>query len=93
MKKIKNLVCFCMIALFFTACGLTMPIAATSNPLGSKVGTSTATGILCFPPLADGKGSIEKAAREAGITKISTVDYSYKWMIFISTWTTTVTGE
>jgi len=93
MKKIKEVICLFLVFSFFTSCGLTRPIAATSNPIGSKVGKSTATSILFFPPVADGKASIQKAAKNAGITKISTVDYSFKWMIFISTWTTTVTGD
>jgi len=93
MKRLKKVLSFLLIVLFFTSCGLTTPIAATSNPIGSKVGKATATSLLCFPPVADGRSSILRAAKNGGITKISTVDYSFKWMIFISTWTTIVTGE
>jgi hypothetical protein len=49
------------------------PITATSNNLGSKVGTSQATSILGW--FATGDASIEAAAKSAGIKKISHVDY------------------
>jgi len=93
MKRIKEVLCLLLMVLFFASCGLTTPIAVTSNPIGSKVGKSTATSVLCFPPVADGRSSIVRAAKNGGITKISTVDYSVKWMIFMTTWTTIVTGE
>lgn len=93
MKRFKVVLSLLVVVLFFTSCGLTMPIAATSNEIGSKVGKSTATSFLFFPPLADGSASIRRAAKNGGITRISTVDYSYKWLIFMSTWTTIVTGD
>ena len=45
---------------------------ATSNPVGTKVGTSEAFGILGLVNV--GNASIQKAARDGGITKISHVD-------------------
>ncbi len=49
------------------------PIVATSNELGTKVGTGEATSILGIA--ATGDASIQTAARNAGISKISHVDY------------------
>jgi ABC-type sugar transport system substrate-binding protein len=73
-------------ALLMTSCAMTSspvtgfvyqstkgPITATSNNLGSKVGTSQATSILGW--FATGDASIEAAAKSAGIKKISHVDY------------------
>lgn len=78
----------------FYSCELTQPIAATSNPIGSKVGTSKATGILIFPPfVGGGNAGIQKAAKEGNITKIGTVDYTQSFYILWRTWTCTVTGE
>ena len=48
------------------------PELVTSNVVGSKVGTAQTTSILGI--IATGDGSIEKAAKSAGITKISHVD-------------------
>ena len=49
------------------------PLAVTSNPVASKVGTAEATSILGI--VATGDASIEAAAKKAGITRISHVDY------------------
>ena len=45
---------------------------ATSNTVGTKVGTSSCIGVLGL--VAVGDASINKAAKEGGITKISHVD-------------------
>ena len=52
---------------------LKAPLMATSNPVATKVGTAEATSILGI--VATGDASIEAAARKAGITRISHVDY------------------
>jgi len=67
MKKI-TFVLLVLISLFFIACGSPPytryePQAVTDNPVGTKIGTApcSATGI-------------QEAAKNAGITKIATVD-------------------
>lgn len=55
---------------FYT--GSTKPVAVTSNNVGSKVGTVSTMNL--FNLAAWGDGSINKAAKMAGITKISHVD-------------------
>lgn len=65
---------------------------ATSNRVGSKVGTAHATNV--FGLVAVGNASINSAAREAGITKISHVDVQKSNILgLISTTTIYVYGE
>lgn len=65
---------------------------ATSNQLGTKVGTASASNILGLAVTGD--ASIEQAAKKAGIRRISHVD-SRKTNIlgFFSTYTVYVYGE
>ncbi len=42
----KKLFVAAALATALTSCSLTLPAAATSNPVGKKVGTATATGYL-----------------------------------------------
>lgn len=48
------------------------PVSVTSNPLGSKKGEATATSVLGW--FAFGDASVQKAAKDGGITKISHID-------------------
>jgi hypothetical protein len=90
MKKILLAACA---ALMLSSCSITLPVNATSNAVGSKVGKSSGNcylGALCFGVDA----SIQSAAKNGGITKISTVDYTNKNILFlIITHECTVTGE
>lgn len=52
--------------------GVTEGKIATSNPVGTKVGTSSSIGVLGL--VAVGDASIQAAANNAGITKVSHVD-------------------
>lgn len=80
-------------ALMLSSCALTLPVTATSNEVGSKVGMSKATGflnVLWF----DQDASVQKAAKQAGITKISTVDLKQTDLLgIIQTFECIVTGE
>ena len=80
-------------ALMLSSCALTLPVTATSNEVGSKVGMSKATGflnVLWF----DQDASVQKAAKQAGITKISTVDLKQTDILgIIQTFECIVTGE
>jgi hypothetical protein len=70
-----------------------LPVSATSNPIGKKIGTSSGTGyfgVLFF----NADASIRSAAKNGGITKISTVDIKQSNILgIIITYETTVTGE
>ncbi len=58
-------------------------VTATSNNVGSKVGTASATSVLGI--IATGDASINAAATNAGIKKISHVDQHHKSILGIFT--------
>ncbi len=93
MKSVKSIFASLAIVAMMSSCSLTLPVAATSNPVGNKVGQSSGTGylgILFF----DADASIRTAAKNGGITKISTVDIKQTNVLnIITTYTTIVTGE
>jgi hypothetical protein len=93
MKFVRTLSLAVVSSLILASCSLTTPVAATSNPVGSKKGQATGTcflSVLCFGADA----SIETAAKNGGITKISTVDITTKNILgIVVSYTTTVTGE
>ena len=68
------------------------PITATTHTKSSKVGSATCTSLLGL--IASGDASIETAAKSAGITKISHVDYESTNLLGIyATYTVKVYGE
>lgn len=82
-KKLMILAASVMLAIGFSSCGAvadlgvifmghTKPLAVTGNNLGTKVGTAHTTNL--FNLAVYGDAGIEKAAKMAGITKISHVD-------------------
>ncbi|MBL7997372.1 MAG: hypothetical protein JNL32_01920 [Candidatus Kapabacteria bacterium] len=82
----------CVLCISLNACSITYPLAATENRVGSKVGESS--GNVFFGWLEVGTDfSIRAAAKNAGITKISTVDIRVTDFWFFSTYTCVVTGE
>lgn len=95
MKKTKMMtIAACLAtATLMSSCSITMPVAATSNTVGSKVGHAKGWMLLhCLAFGAD--ASIKTAAKHGGITKISTVDIKYGDILGIyQTIETTVTGE
>jgi len=92
MKKIVSLVLLSIILMAMVACTSVTPIAATSNPLGSKVGEASIFVLFNYLSLGGDRG-IAKAAQNGGITKISTVDQKVVIGIFGTTFYTVVTGE
>ncbi len=72
-----------------TSC-MTVPVAATSNPVGSKVGEAVCVAPLNIP---FGGGGIQSAAKNGGISKVSTVDLKVQQYIIFAIYTTIVTGE
>lgn len=95
MKKMRNsLLAFVAVGLLFlSSCSIILPVTATSNPVGNKVGTSKATvylGVLTF----DQDASIQTAAKNGGIKSISTVDLKVGNILgLIGTYETIVTGN
>ena len=91
-KSILKTASLFVVAVMFTACSVTLPGTATSNPVGSKVGTSKATIVLGFS--FDEDASIRTAAQNGGISKISTVDVKVGSILgLVQTYETIVTGE
>lgn len=93
MKTLKKIFSVLVVVIFLSSCSLgTMPVGATSNTVGSKVGTASSTYVLGLVALSE--GGVAEAARQGGITKISTVDVKATMFGYIWTKvTTTVTGE
>lgn len=93
MRKFKTMLALLAIVGLMSSCALTLPVNATGNPVGSKVGTSKATGylgVLFF----NADASIQTAAKNGGITKISTVDIKKTNVLgLVVTYETIVTGE
>lgn len=91
-RKAKWTVTAILFMLIFVSCSLTTPINATGYAVGSKVGTAKATGYLGI--FVDGDASIRTAAKNGGITRISSVDVKKTNIAFIvMTYETIVTGE
>ena len=92
-NKIKTIFLLFAITAMVSSCALTMPVNATSNPVGNKVGSAKATGylgILFF----NADASIQTAAKNGGITEISTVDVKTTNILnIILTYETIVTGK
>lgn len=74
------------------SCQTTTPITATSNPVGNKCGEASATRYLHVFGGSANIG-INAAAKNAGITKISHVDYVIVDYGVITKFTTRVYGE
>lgn len=92
-KKIKFLAAAFALAILISSCSLTLPVNATGYAVGSKVGTATATGylgVLFF----NADASIRTAAKNGGITRISSVDIKQTSLLgIIVTYETIVSGE
>ncbi|MGM0443027.1 MAG: TRL domain-containing protein, partial [Fibrobacterota bacterium] len=93
-KMLKTLVSALTLAAFLTGCAVTVPVNATSNAVGGKVGEAETTQILGFFP-DGGDASIRSAAKNGGISEISTVDFkkSAVFLGLVYKYTTIVTGE
>ena len=93
LKKAKFLIATVAVVLGLNACSMGVPISATSNPVGSKVGTAEGMGLFMGLTFY-GNALIKEAAKNGGITKISTVDFKVMNYVGIyQTYTCIVTGE
>ena len=94
MKFMVKVTALLLLFAMLSACvTVALPVSATENPVGSKVGESS--GGIWFGLLGKADASMQTAANNAGITEISTVDtefFSVLGFLFIR-FTTTVTGE
>lgn len=93
LKKIKTGAVLLAVTAMMASCSLTLPVNATSNTIGDKVGTAKATGFLGVL-FFDQDASIQTAAKNGGITKVSTVDIKQGNILgLVVTYETIVTGE
>jgi hypothetical protein len=89
--RITGLIIF--LAGTLSSCAITFPVNATSNPIGPKVGSAKAVGYLGVI-FINQDASIQAAARNGGITRISTVDIKHTNILnLVVTYETIVTGE
>lgn len=72
--KVKGLVALAVCALLTSCATISRPVAATTNNLGTKCGEATSMIYLGLWSHKGEENGIDKAAKEAGITKISHVD-------------------
>ncbi|ERP31246.1 TRL domain-containing protein [Chitinivibrio alkaliphilus] len=94
MKKLLSIVGATALVITLVGCSATAPVNATSNPVGSKVGEAETVQVLGFF-FDGGDASIKTAAKNGGISEISTVDSKYELLFlnFVRRYTTIVTGE
>jgi hypothetical protein len=94
MKKLVAMVALVAICFLAVGCAtITQPVAATTNPVGSKIGQ--ASGKIWLGAFGTADAGIQAAAKNGGITNISTVDVTTKLGI-LGLWIeyqATVTGE
>ena len=90
----KKIILTSLLLGFLASCSVTVPVNATSNEVGSKVGVAKTNQILIFF-FDGGDASIHRAAKEGKISKISSVDFKHtiKWLGLVHTYETIVTGE
>ena len=94
MKKIRFVLGIVITMFLLSSCTLGIfPVAATNQEIGSKVGVSTSSYLFGLFPLKKGEGGVAAAAKNGGISKVSTVDVQTKSYIIIIDVVTTVTGE
>lgn len=95
MKKIKVFALAVVSTVMLASCvTTTTPVTATSNPVGNKCGEASCTRFLYIFGGSANVG-LNKAVKNAGITKISHVDYVKKDCLFglVTKYTTRVYGE
>lgn len=92
-KKTKLLSLLFALGLLVSSCSLILPVNATGYAVGSKVGTAKATGYVGFF-FFNGDASIKTAAKNGGITRISSVDIKRTSIAgIVVTYETIVSGE
>jgi hypothetical protein len=94
MKKMASLICGIFLVIALASCATyPLPITATGNPVGKKVGE--ASGKIYFGAFGDAsEANIAAAARNGNITQISTIDLQVNNFLFVvQTITCVVTGE
>ena len=94
-RTLKALAAVAVCSLMTSCMTISNPITATTNPLGSKCGIAKSTIYLGLWSSKGEENGIDKAAKSAGITKISHVDSYSKYYLggLVIKQTTKVYGE
>ena len=94
-KAFKALLAVGMCVLVSSCMTISRPVTATTHPFGTKCGEAKSTIYFGLWSSKGGENGIDKAAREAGITKISHVDSytTYYFLGIIQQQITKVYGE
>ena len=94
-RTLKALVAVAVCSLMTSCMTISNPVTATTNPLGSKCGVAKSTIYLGLWSSKGEENGIDKAAKSAGITKISHVDSYSKYYLggLVIKQTTKVYGE
>ena len=96
MKRVFQFLAVAFVAAMVSSCvTISHPVGATSNPFGTKCGEAKSVTYLGVYTKDGETNGINKAAKQAGIKKISHVDaYTTNFLFgIISTQTTKVYGE
>ena len=91
----KAIAAIAVCALVSSCATISNPVAATGNPVGTKCGVAKSTIYLGLWSSKGAENGIDKAAKSAGITKISHVDsYTKSYVLgIVQKQTTKVYGE
>ena len=94
-RTLKALAAVAVCSLMTSCATISNPVTATTNPLGSKCGVAKSTIYLGLWSSKGEENGIDKAAKSAGITKISHVDSYSKYYLggLVIKQTTKVYGE
>ena len=93
--KFKGLTAIAVFALLTSCATISRPVAVTTNQFGTKCGEATSMIYLGLFSTGGNENGIDKAAKDAGITKISHVDsYTTNYLLgIVQKQTTKVYGE
>lgn len=109
MHTFKKLLGLSVLLVTLSSCSTTVPLTATENPIGNKIGTSKTTCLFPVAPpqttasinmLLTSSGicfnknySIYEAANEGGISEVATVDLKTTNYVFWTEYELVVTGK
>ena len=101
MKKIKQIAIVGLSSLLLSACSTIIPVTATNNPIGSKVGKSATTMFfgganslsLSSGIVTNKNYGVIEAAEKGNIERIATVDIKITNLYIFSKAEIIVTGE
>ncbi|MDA7803121.1 TRL-like family protein [Crocinitomix sp.] len=94
----KKLISAFIIGLVAVSCSTVMPITATNNEIGDKVGESSTSCIFGVGGISSGlvtnkNYGVQEAAKNGGLTTIATVDLKVQNFLFFTKNTLIVTGK